>query len=819
MHSLKPYHTPEKGVSNLINPAMLVDDGIIEGKDGSYTVGWFYQGPDTASATFGERNYLTAILNNGLAHFNGDVIINQYAVRVPASGYPDASRSAFPDFITQLIDAEFRESFETQGNHFETHLALILTYTPPSPQNSKLTDLMYRQETNQPLQYRDKQLQAFKKMIQDFEDLVSTVLTMERMRSYLFTDAYGREHLRDDLVEFFHARLTGLHHPLNIPAMYLDSFLGSQELWVGDTPKIGENYICCVSLEGFPMESFPNMLNIFDHFAISFYLANRHICLSSHQSTGAMKANRRTWKQKETPFLNQVFKIHTSLRNDDAAHMAHQAEAAMNDAHSGLVGFGYFTSVVVLMGPDLDTLEENARIMIREIQREGFAARLETINTLEAWLGSLPGHAHPNVRRALISTQNFADLMSSSSVFAGAETCPNPLYPPNSPPLMFGATSGSTPFRFHLHQGDVGHTLVFGPTGSGKSTLLATKVAQFLRYPNASVFAFDKGNSLWALTHAVGGNHYDIGASNSPQFTPLLSLETENDMTAAAEWLETCFELQAGKSPTPRQKESIFKALKLFRDATEPEHRSLTDYLSTLQDEEVRSALNYYTVSGNLGSLLDSEQDGLRDSHFTVIEVEELMGMGDKAAIPVLLYLFRRFEKSLKGQPALLVLDEAWVMLGHPVFREKIREWLKVLRKANCAVVLATQSLSDAVRSGIFDVLVESCPTKILLPNEEADKKGTEQHFGPKDLYTIMGLNEAQIQIIKNGIKKRHYYYVSGAGRRLFELNLGPVALSFVAVSDKQTIAHLKALKEEHGENWPIIWLKERRVNYEALLN
>ena len=59
-------------------------------------------------------------------------------------------------------------------------------------------------------------------------------------------------------------------------------------------------------------------------------------------------------------------------------------------------------------------------------------------------------------------------------------------------------------------------------------------------------------------------------------------------------------------------------------------------------------------------------------------------------------------------------------MLGHPVFRDKIREWLKVLRKANCAVVLATQSISDAERSGIVDVLKESCPTKICLPNGAA---------------------------------------------------------------------------------------------------
>ena len=140
---------------------------------------------------------------------------------------------------------------------------------------------------------------------------------------------------------------------------------------------------------------------------------------------------------------------------------------------------------------------------------------------------------------------------------------------------------------------------------------------------------------------------------------------------------------------------------------------------------EIKDALHHYTVDGPMGQLLDAEEDGLALGAFQTFEVEELMNMGERNLVPVLTYLFRRIEKRLTGAPSLIILDEAWIMLGHPVFRSKIREWLKVLRKANCAVVLATQSLSDAARSGILDVLIESCPTKIFLPNEEAGTAGT----------------------------------------------------------------------------------------------
>ena len=181
-----------------------------------------------------------------------------------------------------------------------------------------------------------------------------------------------------------------------------------------------------------------------------------------------------------------------------------------------------------------------------------------------------------------------------------------------------------------------------------------------------------------------------------------------------------------------------------------------------------------------------------------------MKNLGDKNLIPVLTYLFHRIETSLDGTPTILVLDEAWIMLGHPVFRAKIREWLKVMRKANCAVILATQSLSDAKNSGILDVLAESCPTKIFLPNITATQEAQ------RELYVGMGLNETQINIIARATPKRDYYVVSSLGRRQVQLALGPQTLAFVGSSDKESIARIQELASEHGANgWQYEWLRE----------
>ena len=129
------------------------------------------------------------------------------------------------------------------------------------------------------------------------------------------------------------------------------------------------------------------------------------------------------------------------------------------------------------------------------------------MNAVEAWLGSLPGHLYANVRQPPISTLNLAHIVPISAVWAGPERNEHL----GGPPLFHARTEGATPFRFSLHVGDVGHTLVIGPTGAGKSVLLALMALQFRRYAGAQVFAFDFGGSIRAAAIAMGGDWHDLG--------------------------------------------------------------------------------------------------------------------------------------------------------------------------------------------------------------------------------------------------------------------------------------------------------------------
>jgi type IV secretion system protein VirB4 len=373
--------------------------------------------------------------------------------------------------------------------------------------------------------------------------------------------------------------------------------------------------------------------------------------------------------------------------------------------------------------------------------------------------------------------------------------------PKNSPPLLFGATTGATPFRVNLHVSDLGHTLMCGPSGAGKSTALGLIVAQWFRYPRAQVFAFDKGYSLFVLTNAAEGDFYDLaGEKTDLAFCPLREIDSDADLTWAVAWLEDLCTLN-GLVVTPKHRNALAQAVQQLRLSPS---RTLTELSANVQDLEVREALQFYTLSGPLGHLLDAEEDQLGNGRFLTFETESLLQLDDKAVIPVLLYLFRRIEKRLDGSPTLVTLDEAWAYLRHPIFRERLRDWLKTLRRMNGIVLLATQNVSDICKSEISDVILEMCPTKILLPNGEANNPAS------KEFYDRLGLNSRELNILQTGIPKQHYYFISPLGRRLVSLGIHNVALAFVGVNGREERQLVEDLIETSPDSWQSEWLRTR---------
>src|SRR6202012_1677500 len=476
-----------------------------------------------------------------------------------------------------------------------------------------------------------------------------------------------------------------------------------QPLTGGLEPMLGPSHLRILTIIGFPTATTPGILDDLNRLPFAYRWSTRAIMLDKTDATKLLTRIRRQWFAKRksvAAILKEVMTNEASaLLDTDAHNKAVDADAALQELGSDQIGEAFVTATISVWDGDPATADEKLRLVEKVIQGRDFTCMAESVNAVEAWLGSLPGHVYANVRQPPVSTLNLAHMIPLSAVWAGPVRDEHF----DAPPLLFARTEGSTPFRFSLHVGDVGDTLIVGPTGAGKSVLLALMALQFRRYAGAQVFAFDFGGSIRAAALAMGGDWHDLGGAladdvNEPvALQPLCRIDDAGERAWAAEWVATLLARES-VTVTPELKEHLWSALTSLASAPAAE-RTITGLSVLLQSNALKQALQPYTVGGPWGRLLDAESERLGEADVQAFETEGLIGAG--AAPAVLSYLFHRIEDRLDGRPTLLIVDEGWLALDDPGFAAQLREWLKTLRKKNASVIFATQSLADIDNSAI----------------------------------------------------------------------------------------------------------------------
>jgi len=774
--------------------AGLVAPGVVLNKDGSFQRTARFRGPDLDSATQGELIATSARLNNALRRMGSGWALFVEAERLAAADYP---RSAFPEPLSWLVEEERRAAFEESGNHFESGYHLTLLYLPPEESRARAAKMLYENTPTNGVDWRER-LQAF-------------VAETDRVFGLLDGVMPEIDWLDDaQTLTYLHATISTRRYSLAVPEVpfHIDALLTDSPLVGGLAPTLGDQHLRVVSVRGFPTSTWPGILDDLNRLGFAYRWSTRFLCLDKAEAEKELARLRRQWfaKRKNVVALlrETIFQQESPLVDTDANNKAADADAALQELGSDQVAFGYLTATVTVLDADPAVADEKLRMVERVIQGRGFVTIPETLNAVDAWLSSIPGNAYANVRQPIVSTLNLAHMMPVSAVWAGPEKNDHL----DGPPLIVTRTDGATPFRLVTHIGDVGHTLVAGPTGMGKSVLLATLAMQFRRYHGSRIFAFDMGRSMRATILGLGGEHYDLGTDGEIAFRPLARIDQEGYRTWAAEWIEGRL-LHEGVAVGPDEKAAIWSALESLAGAP-MEQRTMTGLSVLLQSNTLRQALSPYVLGGAHGKLLDADHDRLGMADVQCFEMEELMH--SKAAVmAVLHYLFARFDERFDGAPTLLILDEAWLFLDDPVFSARIRQWLKTLRKKNVSVIFATQSLADIKDSSIAPAIIESCASRIFLPNPQA----TEPQI--RTIYEGFGLNRRQIEIVATAQPKRDYYYQSRLGNRLFDLDLGPAALAFAGASTPQDQCDIdRVLAQVGAPGFAGGWLRHSGLDWAA---
>ncbi|MCW6536266.1 conjugal transfer protein TrbE [Sphingomonas lycopersici] len=800
MMSLAEYRGHAARLADFLPWAALVAPGVVLNKDGSFQRTARFRGPDLDSSTASELVAVSARLNSALRRLGSGWAVFVEAQRLPALDYPESS---FADDVSRLVDLERREQFREEGAHFESHYYLTLLWIPPAEDAARAESWLYEGRARDGVDAQE--------LLRNFIDRTDRLLHL--VEGFMPESGWLGD---GDTLTYLHSTVSTRRQRVRVPEVpaYLDAFIADEPLTGGLEPRLGEHHLRTLTITGLPSVTFPGLLDELNALAFPYRWSTRAIMLDKTDATKLLSKIRRQWFAKRksvAAILKEVMTNEASVLTDsDAANKAADADLALQELGADTAGIAYVTATVTVWDKDPALATEKLRQVEKVVQGRDFTCMVEGLNAVEAWLGSLPGQVYANVRQPPVSTLNLAHMIPLSAVWAGAERDEHF----GQPALFHARTEGSTPFRFSLHVGDVGHTLVVGPTGAGKSVLLAMMALQFRRYPDNQIFAFDFGGSICAAVLGMGGDWEDLGDNLlNAEFgvdvalQPLAGIDQAAERAWAADWVVAIIAGE-GVAIDPGAKEKLWAALTSLSSAP-PSERTITGLAVLLQDQLLKQALAPYCVGGAWGRLLDAEYEHLGQASVQAFETE---GLIDSAAAPaVLAYLFHRIEARLDGRPTLIIIDEGWLVLDSPAFAAQLREWLKTLRKKNASVVFATQSLADIETSSIAPAIIESCPTRILLPNERAAEPQIAR------VYERFGLNARQIDILARATPKRDYYCQSRRGNRLFDLGLGDVALAFAAVSSRTDQRDIAELVARHGrQGFAPAWLRHRGLGWAA---
>ncbi|MGI9026896.1 MAG: conjugal transfer protein TrbE, partial [Burkholderiaceae bacterium] len=381
--------------------AGLVAPGIVLNKDGSFQRTARFRGPDLDSATSSELVATSARLNNALRRFGSGWALFVEAERREAADYPD---SVFPEPLSWLVDEERRAAFEENASHFESVYHLTLVHLPPEESRARAAKLLYENTHHEGVDWRER-LEIFVSETERFFGLLEGVMP-----------EIGWLDDRQSL-SYLHGCVSTRRHPVAVPEvpMHLDALLADEPLTGGLAPMLGAQHLRVMSVRGFPTSTWPGMLDDLNRLGFAYRWSTRFLCLDKAEAERELIRLRRQWfaKRKNIVALlrETIFQQESPLVDSDASNKAADADAALQELGSDQVAFGYVTATVTVFDADATAADEKLRAAERTIQGRGFVTIPETLNAVEAWLSSIPGHVYANVRQPIVSTLNLAHLM------------------------------------------------------------------------------------------------------------------------------------------------------------------------------------------------------------------------------------------------------------------------------------------------------------------------------------------------------------------------------------------------------------------------
>lgn len=720
----------------------------------------------------------------------GDVTLNFHMVRRRYSVFQRGSKNNMPAGFPDYMEKKWREKHKSHSSFVnELYVSIIQKKQGGQGRVAKL-----KERTDKMIRYNQ-----LKEASQDLNELVArTVSTLRDYRPHVLSVRRTEHGYYSELLEFLGVLVNGgAYTPMRLPTMEIAHYLSTHRKYFA--PRLiefrGPNSNFFGGIVGFKeycTKTSSTMMDSFLQMPFEFVMTQSFDFIERSAIIMEMKVQQGRLVNSGDLAMSQVEEINEAL----------------DDTVSGRVGFGRHHFSILCLEKTPKALEGVLAMASTELNNAGIIPVREKVNLEPSFWAQLPGNAAKYaVRATRINTLNMASL------------APLHNYPTGKKDDNFWGeyvtvldTTSSTPYYFSFHVRDVGHTTIIGPTGAGKTVLMNFLCAQARKF-DCKMFFFDKDRGAEIFIRALGGVYNVLQVGRNCGFNPLQLDDTPDNRTYLREWLSLLVSAY-GEPVTAEDIERINQAISGNYKLEKKDRRlqNVVPFFGIGGPGTLANRISIWHSGESHSAVFDNEEDNIDFSKSLIFGFEMAEVLKDKIAIsPILSYIFHRINISLDGTPTMIVLDEAWALIDNDVFAPKVKDWLKVLRKLNCFVIFATQSVEDASKSKISDTLIQQTATQIFLPNLKAT-----------DVYkTSFMLSQREFILIKTTDPSSRFFLVKqGIDAVVARVDLSGMNDIIDVLSGRaDTVRLLDKIREEHGEDpntWlPIFWQRLKEADWD----
>ena len=574
--------------------------------------------------------------------------------------------------------------------------------------------------------------------IKEAEELIDIMMrSLEVYDPYLLTAYQNNEGIAfSEVYEFFGSLINGSEQKIPLSAVDAYQMIASANLHFGsDVLEIRPDqalrkYAVMFDLKDFGLSK-PKILTPVLTLPCEFTLTQSLVYINPY-----------SMQEKITRQINNLQSV-----GDKARDQIEELEIGQGKLTSGELMFGEYHAALVVYGKTpQDATYNGSKAYAAFLNSGGYRFSKASMSAPATFFSQVP-NSNEKPRRYPKTTENLATTFGIHN-YSHGKSHGNPIGDGSA--VMPLQTVSKTVYDFNFHFTNMkednlgekiaGHTLILGATGTGKTTL-QTAILSFVERFHPFIFAMDLDRGMEIFIRAIGGQYFALEAGEPTGLNPFQLPVTPVNREFLYTLVTMCGSDEDGKITAVEEKQIQFAV-----DATldlDRENRNFSTLLQSIPHSDDPNSLRIRlskwcrSENGRYAWCLDNPENRFDPETFYRIGFDLTVVLKDDypPTAPILAFMFHLrnlMMARVSKEDGILatIIEEFWYAARFQALQEIMLKILKTDRKLGGWLILVSQSPEDAINCPIFPAIVQQTPTKVFLPNPDAEYEGSYQRCG-----------------------------------------------------------------------------------------